>query len=103
LCTDALRSRPAVIVSGARPADERAWLMSARTWATGEAPAASVADVAGDDDAGQTGAEEAGDGRAEGRFARADGRFVRAGDDGGTLATATWKGRPAQDPADELD
>src|SRR5581483_6742419 len=29
----ALLSRPAEIVSGPRPADERAWLMSARTWA----------------------------------------------------------------------
>ena len=31
LCVDALEFRPAVIVSGARPAAERAWLMSART------------------------------------------------------------------------
>jgi hypothetical protein len=33
LWVEALLSRPAVTVSGARPADERAWLMSASTWA----------------------------------------------------------------------
>src|SRR5690242_11183221 len=33
LCAAALEFRPAVMVSAGRPAAERAWLMSARTWA----------------------------------------------------------------------
>src|SRR5215469_17183133 len=48
LCADALASRPAVMVSAGWPAAERAWLMSARTWATArpeEVPAGFVADV----------------------------------------------------------
>src|SRR4029077_14586589 len=55
LCADALEFRPAVVVSGARPAAERAWLIRARTWAAGlpdEVPAGLVADAVGDDDAG---------------------------------------------------
>src|ERR1035441_813627 len=44
LCADALRSRPAVIVRGGRPAAERAALMSA---STGVAGGAGVAGVAG--------------------------------------------------------
>src|SRR4029078_12271873 len=50
LCADALEFRPAVIVSGARPAAERAWLMSARTRAAPppqEAPPAPVAGASG--------------------------------------------------------
>jgi hypothetical protein len=97
LCADALLSRLAVIVSGTRPAAERAWLMSARTWAAdvpGEVPAEPVADLVGDG-AGLDDAEAADDGRACGRFVRA----VDDGDDGGTLATAARKGRPAQDAA----
>src|ERR1700747_3252424 len=50
LCADALASRPALMVSAGRPAAERAWLTSARTWAaalpTG-GPAGCVADGAG--------------------------------------------------------
>jgi hypothetical protein len=101
LCADALLSRLAVIVSGARPAAERAWLMSARTWAAdvpGEVPAEPVADLVGDG-AGLDDAETAGDGRACGRFVRA----VDDGDGGGTLATAARKGRPAQDAASAAD
>jgi hypothetical protein len=55
LCADALEFRPVVIVSGARPAAERAWLMSARTWAAGPpevVPAGLVADAGGEDPAG---------------------------------------------------
>src|SRR2546421_11272973 len=55
LCADALEFRPAVIVSGARPAAEHAWLMSARTWAPGPpevVPAGLVADAEGEDPAG---------------------------------------------------
>jgi hypothetical protein len=52
LCADALASRPEVMVSAGRPASERAWLMSARTWAAAlpeAVPAGLVADaVAGD-------------------------------------------------------
>src|SRR5207248_9147233 len=50
LCADALEFRPVVIVSGARPAAERAWLMSARTRAAAlpeEVPAGLVAGAAG--------------------------------------------------------
>src|ERR1039457_1942168 len=47
LCADALRSRPAVIVRGGRPAAERAALMSASTCPAGPAGVAGVAGVAG--------------------------------------------------------
>src|SRR6478672_4504861 len=58
LCADALEFRPAVIVSGARPAAERAWLMSARTCAAAlpeEVPAGLVADAVGLADEGDAG------------------------------------------------
>jgi hypothetical protein len=54
LWVEALLSRPAVTVSGARPADERAWLMSASTWA-----AASL-------EVAPAGLEDDGDAEAEG-------------------------------------
>jgi hypothetical protein len=54
LWVEALLSRPAVTVSGARPADERAWLMSARTW-----PAASLEVVPAGLEADADGEEEA--------------------------------------------
>jgi hypothetical protein len=56
-----------VTVSGARPAAERAWLMSARTWAAGlpgAAPAEPVAGAAGD--AADDGAAGLEDGDADG-------------------------------------
>src|SRR5438270_3257451 len=98
LCVDALEFRPAVIVSGARPAAERAWLMSARTWAAAlpeVVPAGLVADAAGEGEAGRADADAVGDGA--GRWC-----LVRAADglgesEAGTLA---WKGCPAQAPAD---
>src|SRR6266702_1589116 len=66
LCADALESRPAVIVSGGRPAAERAWLTSARTWAAGlpgVVPAGLVADTVGEGDAGVADADPDDDGR----------------------------------------
>jgi hypothetical protein len=54
LCADALASRPAVMVRAGRPAAERAWLTSARTWAAAlpvEVPAGFVEDGAGGGDA----------------------------------------------------
>jgi hypothetical protein len=102
LCADALAFRPAVMVSAGRPAAERAWLMSARTWAAAlpaEVPtggfAAAVADAG---DAGLAEAEAVGDDRSWRCFAlAADG----LGDsEAGTLATAAWKGCPAQELAD---
>src|ERR1700746_1729690 len=62
LCADALASRPAVMVSAGRPAAERAWLMSARTWAAAlpeEVPAGFVAGAAGAGDAGDAGLADA--------------------------------------------
>jgi hypothetical protein len=105
LCADALEFRPAVIVSGARPAAERAWLMSARTWAAalpGVVPAALVADAVGEGDAGRADADADADGDDAGRWC-----LVRAADglgesEAGTLATPAWNGCPAQDPADPL-
>ena len=99
LCADALLSRLAVIVSGGRPAAERAWLMSASTCAAsvpGETPAESVADAVGDGVAGLADADAVGVGRAD-RFAGADDRFGEAAE--GTLAMAAWKGRPAHEPS----
>jgi hypothetical protein len=61
---DALLSRPEEIVSGARPADERAWLISPSTWAAAlpdEAPAGADAGAEADGDA-EDGAEADGDG-----------------------------------------
>jgi hypothetical protein len=103
LCADALEFRPAVIVSGARPAAERAWLMSARTWAAAlpeVVPAALVADAVGEGDAGRADADADADGDDAGRWC-----LVRAADglgesEAGTLATPAWKGRPAQESAD---
>jgi hypothetical protein len=102
LCADALAFRPAVMVSAGRPAAERAWLMSARTWAAAlpaEVPAGGfAAEVADVGDAGPAEADAVGD----------DGGwrcFVLAADglgdsEAGTLATAAWKGCPAQELAD---
>jgi hypothetical protein len=89
------------MVSAGRPAAERAWLISARTWVAApptEVPAGFVADVAGRGDAELTDADAdvAGDDRGWRCFVlAADGES-----EAGTLATAAWKGRPAQDPAD---
>jgi hypothetical protein len=103
LCADALEFRPAVIVSGARPAAERAWLISARTWAAGlpdEVPPGLVAEAVGEGDAGFEDAEAEADGDGESRWC-----LVRAADglgesEAGTLATPAWKGRPAHESAD---
>jgi len=103
LCADALEFRPAVIVSGARPAAERAWLMSARTWAAAlpeVVPAGLVADAVGEGDAGRADADADADGDGAGRWC-----LVRVADglgesEAGTLATPAWNGCPAQDPAD---
>ena len=94
-----------MIVSGARPAAERAWLMSARTWAAAlpeVVPAGLVADAVGEGDAGRADADADADAEGDGA-----GRWclVRAADglgesEAGTLATPAWKGCPAQDPAD---
>jgi hypothetical protein len=105
LCADALAFRPAVMVSEGRPAAERAWLMSARTWAAAlpaEVPAGGfAAEVADVGDAGLEEADAVGDDRGWRCFAlAADG----LGDsEAGTLATAAWKGCPAQEPADAAD
>jgi hypothetical protein len=110
LCADALEFRPAVIVSGARPAAERAWLMSARTWAAAlpeVVPAGLVADAVGlgdEGDAGDVGFDDAdAEGDGEGRWC-----LVRAADgpgesEAGTLATPAWKGCPPQDPVVPAD
>jgi len=103
LCVDALEFRPAVVVSGARPAAERAWLMSARTWAAAlpeVVPAGLVADAVEEGDAGRADADADADGDGAGRWC-----LVRAVDglgesEAGTLATPAWKGCPAQAPAD---
>src|SRR6185437_548001 len=99
LCADELACRPEVTVSGARPAPERAWLISASTcaaavppWAAVGAPARAegAADVAvlppPDPVAGATGCEE-----ADGAGDRADRAVVwcaRAAWRGGTVTTA---------------
>jgi hypothetical protein len=72
--------------------------MSASTCAAGvpgATPGESAADVVGDGDAGLADAD--GVGWAARRLAGADDRFTVA--DGGTLATAARKGRPAHGPA----
>jgi hypothetical protein len=91
LWAEALRSRPEEIVSGARPADERAWLISASTWAAAlpeEVPAGLDADVVADgdaeaDDDGAVLAEEEALGVDEGP--RAAGCRRRADDDLGCV------------------
>jgi hypothetical protein len=105
LCADALEFRPAVIVNGARPAAERAWLTSARTWAAAlpeVVPAGLVADAVAEGDTGRADADADADADDDGA-----GRWclVRAADglgesEAGTLATSAWKGCPAQDAAD---
>jgi hypothetical protein len=94
LWAEALLSRPAEIVSGARPADERAWLISASTCAAAlpdDEPAAGLDagaeadgdagdDADADDDGAVLGEEEA-LGVAEGP--PAPGCRRRAGDDRG--------------------
>jgi hypothetical protein len=103
LCADALEFRPAVIVSGARPAAERAWLMSARTWAAAlpeVVPAGLVADAVGAGDAGRADADADGDGAGRRCLVRAADGLGES--EAGTLATPAWNGRPAQDPADPL-
>jgi hypothetical protein len=70
--------------------------MSSSTCAAGppsEALAGPVADAIGDGVARLDEADAIGAGRVAGRFTRA-----AADSDGGTVATAAWKGRPAQDP-----
>src|SRR5262245_11314307 len=100
LCREALAFRPAVMVSGARPAAERAWLISASTWAAGppgEVPGEPAAGAVGED------AARLGDADAGGDDGRARGCVARACDDGepdaGTVATAALNGRPAHDSA----
>src|SRR5215472_14932417 len=100
LCADALASSPAVMVSAGRPAAERAWLTSARTWAAAppeDTPAGCVA-AAGVGDAGRADADAAGDDPGWRCPIRAAGGFGDS--EAGTLATAAWKGCPAQGPAD---
>jgi hypothetical protein len=90
LWAEALLSRPEEIVSGARPADERAWLISASTCAAAlpdEEPAAGLdagaeadGDAEADDDGAVLGEAEA-LGVAEGP--PAPGCRRRAGDDRG--------------------
>ena len=92
-----------MIVSGGRPAAERAWLMSARTWAAAlpeVVPAGLVADAVGEGDAGRADADADADSDGAGRWC-----LVRAADglgesEAGTLATPARNGCPAQDPAD---
>jgi hypothetical protein len=101
LCADALEFRPVVIVSGARPAAERAWLMSARTWAAGlpeEVPAGFLADAVGDGAADLADADADGDGLGWWCLVRAADGLGES--EAGTLAKPTWKGCPAQDPPD---
>jgi hypothetical protein len=91
------------MVSAGRPAAERAWLMSARTWAAAlpeEVPTGFVAPAADVGDAGLADAD--GDAVGDDRGWRC---FVLAADglgesDAGTLATAAWKGCPGQEPTD---
>jgi hypothetical protein len=67
LCADELEVRPAVIVSGARPAAERAWLMRARTWSAAppeDVPAGLVEEAVGDGAADLLEADPDGDGLA---------------------------------------
>jgi hypothetical protein len=101
LCADALEFRPAVIVSAGRPAAERAWLMSARTWAAAlpeVVPAGLVADAVGEGDAGRADADADGDDAGRWCLVRAAGGLGES--EAGTLATPAWKGCPAQDRAD---
>jgi hypothetical protein len=101
LCLEALEFRPVLIVSGARPAAERAWLMSARTWAVAppdEVPAGLVADVPGDAEADLEDADADGDGLGWRCLVRAAGGLGES--EAGTLATPAWNGCPAQAPAD---
>src|SRR5262249_14283063 len=93
LCRAALAFRPAVMVSGARPAAERAWLISASTWAAGlpgEEPAAAAGE-----DAGRLGDADAGGDDPRGR-----GRGAPAVAPRGAGARAGWTGRAAREPAD---
>src|SRR5690348_11297913 len=80
LCADALALRPAVMVSAGRPAAERAWLTSARTWAAAlpdDVPAGFVAAAADVGDAGRADADAdaAGDDRGWCCLVRAAGGF----------------------------
>jgi hypothetical protein len=103
LCADALAFRPAVMLSAGRPAAERAWLTSARTWAAAppdDVPAGFVAEAADVGDAGRADADADAVGDDRGWWC-----LVRAADglgdsEAGTLATAAWKGCPAQEPTD---
>lgn len=88
------------MVSGDRPAAERAWLISARTWAAGVAPPEAVADGDGERGAGLGDGEVVAADRAARRLARA-GEADSAVGDAGAVATAARKGRPAQEPAGE--
>jgi hypothetical protein len=100
LCADALEFRPVVIVSGARPAAERAWLMSARTWAAAlpeEVPAGLVADAVGDGAADLADADADDEGLGWWCLVLAADGLGES--EAGTLATPTWNGCPAQDPA----
>src|SRR5690349_9969111 len=103
LCVDALEFRPAVIVSGARPAAERAWLTSARTWAAAlpeVVPAGLVADAAGEGDAGRADADTDADGDGAGRWCLVRAADGLGGSEAGMLATPAWKDCLAQAPAD---
>src|SRR5262249_60844311 len=86
LCRAGLAFRPGVMVSGARPAAERAWLISASTWAAGlpgEEPAAAAGE-----DAGRLGDADAGgdDRRGGGGGAPGGGPGGGGGGPGGALA-----------------
>src|SRR5438876_3619429 len=90
LCADALEFRPVVIVSGARPAAERAWLMSARTCVAAlpeEVPTGLAADDVGDGDESLDDADADGDGLGWRCLVRAPDGLGES--EAGTLATPT--------------
>jgi hypothetical protein len=91
LWVEALLFRPAVTVSGARPADERAWLMSASTWA---AASLEVAPAGLDDDA---------DGEEEAEGGDEEGPEERPGLDGAELDGAEPDGDEADGDEDDED
>src|SRR5579863_9313237 len=95
LCAAELVSRPEVIVSAGSPAAERAWLISASTWAAAVPPWAA-GELAEPEDDGLADAE-----------ADDDGDLVSAGRDGtvatvGDAATAISAVLPAQGPVAAL-
>jgi hypothetical protein len=89
LWAEALLSRPDVMVSGVRPADERAWLMSPSTWSAAlldEVPAGLEADDGDEEDEDADGDEED-DAGAEAEDDGAEPEEEADGDDEGPPAT----------------